>query len=37
VDENQMFQREILGIQEGLAAAPEAEFAENRHGQIPFS
>jgi hypothetical protein len=32
-----MFQCETLGIQEGVASFPQAEFAENRHGQIPFS
>ena len=32
-----MLQSEKLGIQEGIAASPEAELAEIGHGQIPFS
>jgi hypothetical protein len=37
VDGNQLFQGESLGIHKTSAARPEAKFAENRHGQIPFS
>jgi hypothetical protein len=37
VDGNQLFQGEDLGIHKTPAASLEAEFAENRHGQIPFS
>jgi hypothetical protein len=47
VDGNQLFQGEGLGIQkvgipkvgihERQAASRGAKFAENRHGQVPFS
>jgi hypothetical protein len=37
VDGNQLFQGKGLGVHEAAAASSKAKFAENRHGQIPFS
>jgi hypothetical protein len=37
VDGNQLFQGEYFGIRKTPAASQGAKFAENRHGQIPFS